>query len=62
MPATPPLRVSIVVPTLDEEAALDATLATAAAADESVVSDGGSRDRTLEVERRLGALVVVGTA
>jgi rSAM/selenodomain-associated transferase 2 len=62
MPATPPLRVSIVVPTLDEEAALDATLATAAAADEIVVSDGGSRDRTLEVARRHGALVVVGTA
>jgi len=62
MPATPPLRLSIVVPTLDEEEALDAALASAAAADEIVVSDGGSRDRTLEVARRHRALVVVGAA
>jgi rSAM/selenodomain-associated transferase 2 len=62
MPAIPPLRVSIVVPTLDEEDALDATLAAAAAADEIVITDGGSRDRTLEVARRRGAAVVVGEA
>lgn len=50
------------MPTLDEEAALDAALTTAVDADEIVVSDGGSRDRTLEVARRHGALVVVGAA
>ena len=49
------------VPTLDEEAAVRQDLAAAiAAADELVVSDGGSRDRTRELAASLGARVVVG--
>lgn len=56
-----PQRLAIVIPTLDEEAALTRHLPAAlAAADEVVVSDGGSRDRTCEVARALGAHVVTG--
>jgi rSAM/selenodomain-associated transferase 2 len=55
------MRVAIVVPALDEEEALGRTLPAAlAAADEVVVSDGGSRDRTLAVARALGARTVTG--
>jgi uncharacterized protein len=55
------MRLAIVVPTLDEEAALSRNLPAAlAAADEVVVSDGGSRDGTVEIARRLGARVVSG--
>jgi rSAM/selenodomain-associated transferase 2 len=54
-------RLAIIVPTLDEEDALRRHLAAAAAeADLLVVSDGGSRDGTLEVARRAGATVVCG--
>jgi len=57
------MRVAIVVPSLDEEAALRRTLPAAlAAADEVVVSDGGSGDGTVEVARQLGARVVSGPA
>ena len=52
------VRVSVLVPTLDEEAALPAALASAADADQVVVADGGSADATREVARRAGALVV----
>ncbi len=56
-----PMRLAIVIPTLNEEAALRLLLPAAlAAADEVVVSDGGSRDGTCEVARSLGARVVVG--
>jgi uncharacterized protein len=56
-----PIRLAIVVPTLDEEDALGRNLPAAlAAADEVVVSDGGSGDGTVEVARRLGARVVAG--
>jgi rSAM/selenodomain-associated transferase 2 len=55
------MRLAIVIPTLDEEPSLRRTLALAlAAADEVVVSDGGSADRTLEIARALGARVVSG--
>jgi rSAM/selenodomain-associated transferase 2 len=55
------MRLAIVVPTLDEEEALRRHLPAAlAAADEVVVSDGGSRDGTVEVARRLGVAVVSG--
>ncbi|HEV8631771.1 MAG TPA: TIGR04283 family arsenosugar biosynthesis glycosyltransferase [Thermoanaerobaculia bacterium] len=58
MPAT---RLAIVVPTLDEEACLRRHLPAAlAAADEVVVSDGGSGDSTRELATELGARVVVG--
>ena len=56
-----PLRLAVVVPTLEEEAALRARLpGVVALADEVVVSDGGSRDATREVAAALGATVVVG--
>jgi rSAM/selenodomain-associated transferase 2 len=58
-----PMRLAIVVPTLDEEEALRRNLPAAlAAADEVVVSDGGSRDGTLEVARALGVPIVCGPA
>jgi len=54
---------AIVVPTLDEEESLARHLPAAReAADELVVSDGGSRDGTIAVARRVGALVVEGPA
>lgn len=56
-----PMRLATVVPTLNEEAALRRHLPAAlAAADEVVVSDGGSTDGTLAVARELGARVVTG--
>ena len=56
-----PMRLAIVVPTLDEEAALRRHLPAALAiADEVVVSDGGSTDGSLAVARELGARVVTG--
>jgi hypothetical protein len=49
------------MPTLNEEAALRRTLPAALAlADEVVISDGGSTDRTVEVARGLGARTVSG--
>jgi rSAM/selenodomain-associated transferase 2 len=55
------MRLAIVVPALNEEDTLRRNLPAAlAAADEVVVSDGGSGDGTVEVARRLGARVVVG--
>jgi rSAM/selenodomain-associated transferase 2 len=55
------MRLAIVIPTLNEEAALRQLLPAAlAAADEVVVSDGGSLDGTVEVARTLGARVVTG--
>src|SRR4051794_37846622 len=57
------MRLAIVVPTLDEEEALRRHLpAVLAAADEVVVSDGGSRDATVAIARSLGARVVTGSA
>lgn len=55
------MRVAIVIPTLDEEPAIAARLpGLLAAADEVVVSDGGSRDGTVATARHLGAVVVTG--
>lgn len=55
------MRLCIVMPTLDEEAALARHLPAAlAAADLVVVSDGGSADRTLAIAEELGARVVRG--
>ncbi|TNF77648.1 MAG: glycosyltransferase [Acidobacteria bacterium] len=55
-------RVAIVVPTLDEEEALRRLLPQIlGVADELVVSDGGSRDGTVEVARELGVPVVSGS-
>jgi len=56
-----PMRLAIVIPALNEEAALrDLLPAALAAADEVVVSDGGSADGTVAVARELGARVVTG--
>jgi rSAM/selenodomain-associated transferase 2 len=60
-PAGVPLRLAIVVPTLDEEETLRAHLpAVTTIAHQVVVSDGGSTDRTCEVAASLGARVVRG--
>ncbi|HVT59365.1 MAG TPA: TIGR04283 family arsenosugar biosynthesis glycosyltransferase [Thermoanaerobaculia bacterium] len=57
------MRLAIVVPTLNEEGTLRRTLPAAlAVADELVVSDGGSGDRTPEVAGELGARVIRGPA
>ncbi len=51
-------RLSVIVITLDEEERLPACLASVAGiADEIVVVDTGSRDRTVEIARRAGARV-----
>lgn len=56
-----PMRLAIVVPTLNEEAGLRHNLPAAlAAADQVVVSDGGSTDGTLAVAGELGARVISG--
>ena len=55
------MRIAVIVPTLDEEEALRTHLHHALAfADEVVISDGGSRDRSVEEARRQGAIVVTG--
>jgi rSAM/selenodomain-associated transferase 2 len=55
------VRLAVVVPALDEEALLGAHLTAALRqADEVVVSDGGSADRTREIANALGARVVSG--
>lgn len=55
------MRMAIVMPTLNEAPALRRLLPAAlAAADEVVVSDGGSTDETLDMARGLGARAVSG--
>lgn len=59
--AGPLPRVSIVIPALDEERAIGAALAGALAqADEVVLSDGGSIDRTVEIAVGSGARAICG--
>lgn len=56
------MRISVVVPVLNEEAVLGPVLGAVrpglATGDELVVVDGGSSDRTVEIARASGALVV----
>lgn len=55
------MRLAIVIPTLNEERTLGLSLPRAtASADDVVVSDGGSKDATVELGRSLGARVVSG--
>jgi hypothetical protein len=62
-PAGDSPRITIIVPTLDEEAAVSRWLGEARRyCDQLVVSDGGSVDRTVEIARQAGAQVVVGAA
>ncbi len=57
------MRLAVIIPTLDEEGAIRRLLpALDGFADELVVSDGGSGDRTAEAARALGARVVAGSA
>lgn len=51
-------RVSVVIPALNEEATIAAALSSVSDADEVVVVDGGSSDRTGEVARGHGACVL----
>lgn len=53
-------RISVVIPTLNEEAGLAACLAAVQPAEgvEIIVADGGSRDTTVAVARRAGAKVI----
>ena len=54
--------IAVVVPTLDEASAIAGCLESArAVADQLIVSDGGSRDDTVEIARCLGATVVCGS-
>jgi rSAM/selenodomain-associated transferase 2 len=62
-PAMTPLKLSIVIPALNEAAAIGATLASLAPlrarGHEVVVADGGSEDRTREIAARLADRVVL---
>jgi len=48
-------RISVIIPALEEESAIASTIASAAGADEVLVVDGGSRDRTREIAAAAGA-------
>jgi rSAM/selenodomain-associated transferase 2 len=54
------MYLSIIIPTLDEEANLPRVLASLPADAEIIISDGQSRDRSVEIAKKHGARVVVG--
>lgn len=55
-------RISVIIPTLDEEAHIAATIdaALAAGVDEVIVADGGSTDATIAIAEARGARVIAG--
>lgn len=53
-----PARVSVIIPTLQEEGSIASTIASADGADEVIVVDGGSRDRTRIIASAAGATVI----
>ena len=57
---TPPLTISLILPVLDEERAIERTIAAGAAAEpvEVIVVDGESRDRTVGIAQRRSCRVV----
>lgn len=59
-PTTQHVKVTIIIPSLNEEAHIEDCVATAwdAKCDEVIVADGGSSDRTLEIVRSLACRVV----
>lgn len=57
------MKISIIIPTLDEADALPTTLsalASQAGSEEIIVSDGGSVDGTVDIAQRRGAIVIQG--
>lgn len=54
----PQPELSVVIPTLNEEESLAAAVQSVADADEIIVVDGGSSDRTVDLARDLGAQVL----
>jgi rSAM/selenodomain-associated transferase 2 len=54
------MHLSVIIPTLDEEANLPRVLASLPADAEIIISDGQSRDRSVEIAKKHGARVVVG--
>jgi glycosyltransferase involved in cell wall biosynthesis len=58
VPSAQKVALTIVIPTLDEAGQLAEVLESLAWADEVIVSDGGSRDDTVAIARRHGALVL----
>jgi len=65
--AQEPIRISVIVPTLQEEKLLDGTLSTFSRKwrsehnAELIVSDGGSTDRTIEIANKYADVVVLHT-
>ncbi len=59
MPGPPPPRISVIIPAVDEEEAIDLVIAEIPPlVHEVIVVDNGSRDRTADVARDAGARVV----
>jgi rSAM/selenodomain-associated transferase 2 len=56
------LRISIIIPTLNEASELQATLQHAAGADEIIIADGGSTDATREIAQKNGCKICQGTS